>query len=103
MSFIKVARRDEIGVGQAKRFDVDGVLVAIFNVDGSFYAIEDTCTHEEASLTEEGEIVDHTVECTRHGARFCLRTGKALSLPAVVPVERFDVKVEGDDILVDVD
>lgn len=102
MAFVKVARSDEIRPGEAKRVIVDDLPVAVFNVDGRFYAIEDTCSHEEASLSE-GEVDGEVVECPRHGAQFNIRTGRALSLPAVAPVETFAIKVEGGDVFVDVD
>ena len=73
--------------------------MAIFNVDGEYYAIGDTCSHEEASLAE-GDVFSDCVECPLHGSEFDLRTGKARSLPAVLPVPTYPVKVEGGDVLV---
>ena len=71
------------------------------NVDDEYYAIDDVCTHDGGPL-DQGEVFDNEIECPRHGARFDVRTGKALTLPAVVPVKSYPVKVEGNDILVEV-
>ena len=97
-NFVKVAEVGDIGSGEAKRVEVDGEEIALFNVDGNYYAISDVCTHEEASLSEgclQGEIVS----CPRHGARFNIRTGQVLSLPAILSVAAYRVRVEGSDIL----
>ncbi len=100
MEFVRVATIDEIKPGKAKRFELsDDEPVAIFNVGGTFYAIGDTCTHEEASLSE-GDVFGTCVECPLHGAEFDLQTGAALSLPAVLPVPTYTVKVEGTEILI---
>jgi len=70
--------------------------------DGEIYAIDDTCTHAEVSLSE-GDIDDCQIECWAHGSRFDLRTGEPNMLPAVNPIRTYPVRVQGDDILVDVD
>ncbi|MFF4776547.1 bifunctional 3-phenylpropionate/cinnamic acid dioxygenase ferredoxin subunit [Microtetraspora fusca] len=70
----------------------DGDPVAVFNVDGKLLAIADTCSHETASLAE-GWVDGETVECPYHLARFCLRTGRALCLPATQPVATYQVIV----------
>lgn len=72
-----------------KRVVIEGVPVAIFFIEGSFYAIEDTCSHEEESLAE-GEIEDKTVTCPRHYSKFDLITGAPLTLPAVKPIRVFE-------------
>ena len=88
----------EIPPGQGRRFDVNGFRIAVFNAGGTFYAVDDTCTHEEASLAE-GPVSGEIVACPKHGSRFHLPTGRVLSLPAVRPVNTYEVKVEGADIL----
>lgn len=100
--FIKVAQLTGLTPGACHKVAVEGLQIALFNVGGTVYATDDTCTHAEASLTE-GELDGHEVICPRHGARFDVRTGRALTLPAVVPVESYPVKVEGQDILVDLE
>ncbi|MFO7246528.1 MAG: bifunctional 3-phenylpropionate/cinnamic acid dioxygenase ferredoxin subunit [Thermaerobacter sp.] len=100
--YFRVAARDEIPEGQGRCFTVAGRRVAVFRVDDRFYAIDDRCTHAEASLSE-GVVRDCQVECPRHGATFDLRSGEATALPATVPVRTYQVRVEGDDVLVAVD
>lgn len=99
--FFKVAKVSELPPGGKKLVEVDGIPVALFNVDGEFYAIEDVCTHDGGPLAE-GELEDNEIECPRHGARFNVRTGEALCMPAVEPVESYEVEVEADDILISV-
>ena len=99
--FIKVATVDEIPVGGSKLVEVDDVRVALFNLDGDYYAIEDMCTHDGGPLVE-GEVVNECqVQCPRHGARFDIRTGAAVSFPAFTPTTVFEVKIEGNDVLID--
>ncbi|MGH7641994.1 MAG: non-heme iron oxygenase ferredoxin subunit [Candidatus Dormibacteria bacterium] len=69
--------------------------------DGGWYAIDDTCTHEDCSLSE-GELSDHSVECPCHGSRFDLRTGDVLTLPAVLAVQTHRVVVVGEQIRLEV-
>jgi 3-phenylpropionate/trans-cinnamate dioxygenase ferredoxin subunit len=69
-------------------------------VDGEYYCIEDVCTHDGGPLGD-GNLFEHCIECPRHGALFDIRDGSVLSMPAVVPVPTFKVKVEGDDIFVE--
>ncbi len=101
MEFVKVATVGEIETGRVKRVEVGEEAIAVFNLDGEYYAIGDTCSHEEASLSE-GDIFGDCVECPLHGAQFDITTGKNLTLPAVSPVPAYTVKVEGDAILVEV-
>jgi nitrite reductase/ring-hydroxylating ferredoxin subunit len=91
--FVEVGPAAAIPPGSAVVTEVNGVPVAVFNSGGQFFAIADTCSHEEASLSE-GTVVDPcTVECPLHGAQFDLRTGMALCLPATRPVATYDVEV----------
>lgn len=92
--YVEVGPAASIPEGTAVLTEVDGEPVAVFNCEGTFYAIADTCTHEEASLSE-GELVEAcTVECPLHGAQFDLSTGAALCLPATQPVATYEVSVE---------
>ena len=100
--FYKVAKVSETPPGTKKLVEVDFVPVLLFNVQGEFYAIEDVCTHDDGPLAE-GWFSGDEIECPRHGARFCVKTGKALCMPAVEDVECYTVKLEGDDILISVD
>ena len=99
--FVRVASTAELPPGTMKGVWVDDEAVALYNVDGEIFATSDICSHAHAHLSE-GELCGCTVECPLHGARFDVRTGRQLNLPAVVPVEHYEVKVEGDDIFIDV-
>jgi 3-phenylpropionate/trans-cinnamate dioxygenase ferredoxin component len=80
--------------------DLDGTLTAVFNVGGEFFAIEDVCTHDGAVLTDGNPIQGDEIVCPRHGARFCVRTGEALSPPAFEPTSTFPVKIEDGKVYV---
>jgi 3-phenylpropionate/trans-cinnamate dioxygenase ferredoxin component len=99
-SFVRVARSDEIMPGERAFFEVDGVLVVIVNVGGQYYALEDVCTHDGGPLGE-GELDGHQLICPRHGARFDVRSGEALTLPAFEAAPSYEVRVEDGDILVE--
>ena len=99
--FVTVAKTSDLEPGKVAVFDVGGERVALCNVDGTFYAIDDVCTHDGGSL-DQGELMDDQIECPRHGALFDVKTGKALTLPAVQPVRSFPVRVEGDAVQVEV-
>jgi 3-phenylpropionate/trans-cinnamate dioxygenase ferredoxin subunit len=100
--FVTVAKTAEIPPGQRDIFDVEGIYIAVFNVGGTYYAIEDVCTHDDGPLAE-GDLHGYEIACPRHGARFDIRTGKVLSMPAVLDVSWFPVRVEGDDIQIGLD
>lgn len=95
--WVTVARVDEVPEGEARAVEVDDNYIALYNVDGEIYATDDTCTHEEASLSE-GFLFDGVIECPLHGAQFDVRTGEVLALPAILPVKTYPVRIEGDDI-----
>jgi 3-phenylpropionate/trans-cinnamate dioxygenase ferredoxin subunit len=93
--YITVARAADISPGERIVVEVKERYIAIFNVGGTYYAIEDVCTHDDGPLAE-GELHGLEIECPRHGARFDISTGKVLSMPATQDVQRFEVRVEGD-------
>lgn len=97
----RLCRRDELSDGQAKRFDVDGLRVALVRIGDDFYAIGDRCSHEDFSLAD-GEVLgpECEIECAKHGSTFDLRTGEPCSLPATRPVPVYEVEVDGDDVAV---
>ncbi len=100
--FVAVARIDEVGVGEMKGVDVGGEAILVCNVGGEFFAVHDECTHECFPLSE-GTLDGHCVTCLLHGARFDVRSGEVLALPAYGAVKTYQVKVEGDDVLVAID
>ncbi len=95
-----VAKLSEIAPGTTRRVVIDSIGVLLCNVGGTIYAIEDVCTHDGGPL-DQGELEGEQVVCPRHGATFDVRTGEALTLPAVMPVMTFEARVEGDDIYID--
>ena len=99
---VKVAQADELSPGGGKVVDADGRSIALFNVEGAFYAIDNTCTHRGGPLGE-GELNGDTVECPWHGANFNVKTGAVTRPPAGTGVRSFVVKVEGGDVLVELD
>ena len=98
-NFVKIAEVSELDPGDRKVVEVEGQWVALFNIEGEFYAIADICTHDDGPLAE-GEVHDHVIECPRHGATFDVRTGEVLSFPAITPVPSYEVKIDGEDVLV---
>lgn len=99
--YLKIATIDEVPAGSSKLVKIEDVRIALFNLDGEYYAIEDVCTHDDGPLVE-GEIVNGCeVECPRHGARFDIRTGRAVRMPAFEPATTYAVRVEGEDVLVE--
>lgn len=97
--FVRVARTEEIPEGEARVFEVGDVSIALCNVGGTFHAIENTCSHDDGPLGA-GMLEGSVIECPRHGARFDVRTGAVLRMPAVVPVRSFATKVEGSEVFV---
>jgi 3-phenylpropionate/trans-cinnamate dioxygenase ferredoxin component len=97
--WITVAKVGELAPGMHRVVDVGGASVAVFNVGGEFYAIEDVCTHDGGQLTG-GVVEGDQVVCPRHGARFCVRTGQALTAPAYEPTAKFPVRVENGAVQV---
>lgn len=92
MSWLAVANAADIPEGDYAQLEIDGALVAVFNVGGRFYAIDDICTHDGGELAG-GAVEGDVVICPRHGARFCLRTGAALTPPAYEPVRTYETRI----------
>ena len=99
MALHRLCDKSEVGCGSVKR--IDELDIALFNLHGTFFAIKDVCTHDQAPLSE-GELDGDTIVCPWHGACFSVRTGEALSLPAIEPVETFPVILQGDEVYVDI-
>jgi 3-phenylpropionate/trans-cinnamate dioxygenase ferredoxin subunit len=91
--WVTVCLADELPAGAHRVVDVDGAQVAVFNLEGQFFAIEDVCTHDGGILTG-GSIEGDQIVCPRHGARFSIRTGDALTPPAFEATATFPVRVE---------
>jgi 3-phenylpropionate/trans-cinnamate dioxygenase ferredoxin component len=91
--WVDVATVEELTPGSFRVVDVDGAMIAVFNLDGEFHAIEDVCTHEYEILTH-GDVEGEEIICPRHSARFNIKTGEALTPPAYEPLPTFPVRVE---------
>ncbi|MBD0675415.1 bifunctional 3-phenylpropionate/cinnamic acid dioxygenase ferredoxin subunit [Kitasatospora sp. NPDC059811] len=101
MTFLRACALSDLQEDVPKRVDLNGVPVSVVRTDEGVFAINDTCSHANVSLSE-GEVEDCMIECWLHGSSFDLRTGKPSGLPATKPVAVYPVKIEGDDVLVSV-
>ena len=100
--FLTTVKTSDVPAGGIVAVDVRGTQIAVANVDGTYYAFDDACTHEQCSLAEMGELAGTTVTCTCHGSEFDVRTGKVLAPPATVPVKVYRTRVEGDALQIEV-
>ncbi len=97
--FIHVAKVSDLSDPGKALIEVEDRLVALFKVGGQFFAIDDVCTHDGGPLAE-GTLENHAIACPRHGAKFDIRTGQALTMPATQPTAAHEVKVVGSDVFV---
>lgn len=99
-SELRLCRVEAVEDGEALRVDIDGLPpLAVFHVDGEFYVTDDTCSHGDASLSE-GSMENGQVECPWHSGRFCLKTGSALTFPAVTPVRVYKTIVRQGELFI---
>jgi 3-phenylpropionate/trans-cinnamate dioxygenase ferredoxin subunit len=99
LEYVVVAAVDELGDGDRLIFDIEGRSIVLFRIADGYFAIDDACSHDDGPVAE-GEIEGHEIECPRHGARFDLSNGKALTLPAVTDIAAYPVRIDGDQILI---
>lgn len=97
MAYEKVGKLADVPPGSAKVYTVGNRDIAICNVGGDLYAIDDVCSHDGGSL-DQGHLDNFEIECPRHGARFDVRNGEVTEEPAVIPIDTFSVRLAGDDI-----
>lgn len=97
--FIKAASKSELSTGEKLLVEVDEQLVILFQVGDEYFCLDDVCTHDGGTLSD-GQFEGHEIACPRHGAKFDIRCGKALCMPATQNTGSHEVKVDGDDILV---
>ena len=97
--FVTVAKVGEIPPGGRKIVRIDDQTVAVFRLDDGYYAIEDVCTHDGGPVAE-GPLEGDIIECPRHGAKFNVKTGAVVAMPATSPVPTYTVRIQGDDIQV---
>ena len=99
--YVKVAKTGRIAPGEAQAVEVGARRIALFNIEGTYHAIDDTCSHQGGPLSE-GMVVGTEVTCPWHGAVFDVRTGGVLGAPAPLDVTRYAVRIEGEDIEIEV-
>jgi 3-phenylpropionate/trans-cinnamate dioxygenase ferredoxin subunit len=97
--FVRALATRDVSPGTVRVVEIDGRRIAVCNVDGEYYAVDDVCTHDGGPLGS-GRLCDSQIECPRHGARFDVHSGRAVVLPAVLPVRTYAVEVAGDDVRV---
>ena len=102
MTWVRVAAEEEVRDGELRSVQTAGGSVVLARVDGDVYALEDRCSHQDYPLSD-GELEHDRVECPYHGARFDVRTGRAVALPAVTPVRTFEVEVRDGDVYLRLD
>ena len=95
--YIAIASADEVGVGERLFIEIDRQPIVIFNIGGTIFAIADVCSHDDGPVGE-GELHGYEIICPRHGASFDLRTGKVLSLPAVLDIPAYPVRIVNGQI-----
>lgn len=100
-SRIRLCSADDVDFDSAIRVESGDLVLAVFNVNGTFYVTDDACTHGPGSLSE-GYIDGHTIECDFHNGVFDLRTGEVVAPPCMVPVRTYKVVVENDDVMIEV-
>jgi 3-phenylpropionate/trans-cinnamate dioxygenase ferredoxin component len=101
MSLETIAKVSDTPPGTISVHEIGDLRIALCNVNGRFYAIDDVCTHDGGPL-DQGELDGELVECPRHGARFDVTTGRPMTLPAVRPVKTYAVTIDGDDVRVEI-
>jgi nitrite reductase/ring-hydroxylating ferredoxin subunit len=99
LEYVKVASVKDLAPGEMTMIELEGEYICLANVDGTFYAISDDCSHANASLSE-GELEGAIVTCPVHAGQFDIRTGKVMRLPPLENVATYEVKIEGQDILI---
>ncbi|MET0670708.1 MAG: non-heme iron oxygenase ferredoxin subunit [Xanthobacteraceae bacterium] len=99
---VELCKADDVAAGTALRVEAGGVVVAVFNIEGEFYVIDDACTHGPGSLSE-GYIDGDVIECNFHNGQFDIKTGEVVSPPCMIPVKTYPTKVEGGTVVIEVD
>jgi nitrite reductase/ring-hydroxylating ferredoxin subunit len=97
-----VAKTADVKPGELASFEVEGVRIAVANANGRFFAIDDTCTHEQCSLAQEGTLEGTVVTCGCHGAQFDVTTGAVLAPPALEPVKAYPLRIDQGNVMVEV-
>jgi 3-phenylpropionate/trans-cinnamate dioxygenase ferredoxin subunit len=101
MAWVKVAKANDIAEGTAEVVEAGGKRLALCNTGDGFYAVDDICSHDRGPL-DQGKLLGNRIECPRHGAQFDVRTGKALTLPAIRPIKAYNTRVADGEVEVEV-
>ena len=99
---VMVGSAADVTPGELAAFEVEGIRIAVANANGRFFAIDDTCTHEQCSLSDEGTLEGTVVTCGCHGAQFDVATGQVLAPPAIEPVKAYPLRVDQDDLVIEI-
>lgn len=99
LEWVTVAEAGELGNGQRIIVEIDDEPIAVFNIAGDYYAISDICSHDDGPVAE-GELDEYAIECPRHGAKFDVRGGEVLTLPAIVDIPAYPVRVRDGELQV---
>ncbi|OGC76147.1 MAG: hypothetical protein A2Z27_05420 [candidate division Zixibacteria bacterium RBG_16_50_21] len=102
MADYKIARKGEVPPGKTKIVKAGKKELVLCNVENVYYCIDNLCTHDDGPLGE-GELMEEVIECPRHGAQFDVKTGEVVSMPAVVPIRTYAVRLQGEEIIVAVE
>lgn len=100
--FVKVAVTSDIPTGQLRAFQAGHARIVICNNGDEYFALADECSHDAAPISD-GNLIGNTIVCPRHGAKFDIRTGAVTGPPAVIGIDKYELKIEGEDILVKID
>jgi len=98
---LELCKTDEVAAGEARKVEKDGLVLAVFNVDGAFYVTDDNCTHGPGSLSE-GYIEGDVVECNFHNGAFNIRTGEVVLPPCMIPVKTYQTVVEDGAVFIEI-
>jgi 3-phenylpropionate/trans-cinnamate dioxygenase ferredoxin subunit len=102
LTYYTIATTDEFEAGDRIVVEIGRHVIAVFNLNGEYYAVADLCTHDDGPLAD-GKVYGYEIECPRHGARFDLRDGSVTAPPAFIPIPVYPVRVEGDEVQVGVE
>lgn len=96
---VALCRKSEVAQGQAIRIEKNGLVLAVFNLNGEYFVTDDTCTHGPGSLSE-GSIEGDVVECDFHNGAFNIRTGEVVAPPCMIPLKTYVTQIEGDEVTI---
>ena len=99
---VELCKADEVAVGTALKVETGDLIVAVFNIEGTFYVTDDACTHGPGSLSE-GYIDGDVIECNFHNGQFDIKTGEVVSPPCMIPVKTYKTAVENGTVVIEVD